>query len=166
MLCKWIIRISLVFLVSGLLFQACYPPDDFPPKPEIEFKKFEKADNNKAYLTISFTDGDGNIGLKEGDTTGKFSPGNRYHHNLFLEYYEKQNGDWVHRDLDPPFYYRIPPLEPKGKSKALKGDIRVELEPTYFDPGSSYDTIKYSIQLADRDLNESNIVETDPIVTP
>ena len=161
-----IIQRSLFYLAIGLGVTACFKPDDFPDEPEISFENFEKAENNTAYLTVSFTDGDGNIGLEKGDTTGKFSPDSRYHHNLFLEYYEKKNGDWVKRDLDPPFYYRIPPLEPEGRSKALEGDIRVHIKPTYYDPTSPHDTIKFSAQLADRDLNESNIVETDPIIVP
>ncbi len=164
--CKRIIQRSLVTLLGCLLLQACYKPDEFPDEPSLTFEEFKVKDDSTARLKVSFTDGDGNIGLKEGDTTGKFSPGSRYHYNLFLEYYEKQNGKWVHRDLDPPFYYRIPPLKPKGQSKALKGDIEVELEPTYFDPTSPYDTIKYSIKLADRELNESEAVETDPIIVP
>ncbi len=158
-------RVLLLFLPLAF-FTACYEPNEFPKEPKLTFEKFEKGENKTAYLTVSFTDGDGNIGLKKGDTTGKFSPDSRYHYNLFLEYYEKQNGEWVHRDLDPPFYYRVPPLEPKGQSKALEGDIEVQLKPTYFDPSSPYDTIKFKAQLADRDLNESNVVETDPIITP
>lgn len=166
MRCKRIIRQAFLLVLTGALFQACYKPEEFPDEPRLSFKKFEKGKDDKAYLTVSFTDGDGNVGLEKEDTTGKFSPDSRYHYNLFLEYYEKQNGDWVKRDLEPPFYYRIPPLEPEGQSKALEGDIRVELSPTYFDPTSSYDTIKYKVRLADRDLNESDPVETDPIVTP
>lgn len=163
---KRIIQRTLLACLSPLLLIGCYKPDEFPDKPELEFEKFEKAEDKKAFLTVSFTDGDGNVGLEKDDTTGKFSSDSRYHHNLFLEYLEKQNGQWVKRDLDPPFYYRIPPLEPKGQTKALEGEIRVELSPTYYDPSSAYDTIKYRIKLADRDLNESNAVETDPIITP
>lgn len=163
---KRIFHIVLLSFAMGALLQACKKPDSYPDEPELSFEKFEKGKDDKAFLTVSFTDGDGNVGLKEGDTTGKFSPDNRYHYNLFLEYFEKQNGEWVKRELDPPFYYRIPPLEPKGQSKALEGDIRVELSPTYYDPNSPYDTIKYKVRLADRDLNESNPVETGPIETP
>lgn len=152
--------------LGALLFQFCQKPEEFPDEPKVSFESFDQKSDSTAKLTISFTDGDGNIGLKKGDTTGKFSQDNRFHYNLFLEYHEKQNGKWVQRELQPPFYYRIPPLEPKGKSKALEGDIEVTLEPLYFDPVSPHDTIKYSIQLADRDLNESNVVETDPIITP
>lgn len=157
----------LILIAAGLGMNACFEPEEFPKEPEVEFEKFETIEGeSSAYLTVSFTDGDGNVGLEEEDTTGKFSPDTKYHYNLWLEYHEKQNGDWVHRELTPPFYYRIPPLDPEGENKGLEGDIRVELEPTYFDAGSSYDTIKYSIQLVDRDLNESNVVETDPIITP
>ncbi len=162
-----IIRPFSILLFFGMAMNFCYKPEDYPDEPKLEFKSFEKAeDGDRGFLTVSFTDGDGNVGLEEDDTTGKFSPDSRYHNNLFLEYYEKQEGTWTHRELEPPFHYRIPPLEPEGASKALEGDIEVELEPTYYDPNSSYDTIKYKVILADRDLNESNEVETDPIITP
>lgn len=163
---RTVIRNCLVFLLGAALFQLCKKPEDFPKEPKISFKNFKQNADSTAQLTITFTDGDGNIGLEKGDTTGKFSPDSKFHYNLFLEYFEKQNGKWVHRKLQPPFYYRIPPLEPRGSSKALEGEIQVTIEPLYFDPVSPYDTIKYSIQLADRDLNKSNVAETGPIITP
>ncbi len=161
-----IFRNCSVLLLGMVLFQFCEEPEDYPKEPKVSFENFKQNGDSTALLTVSFTDGDGNIGLDKGDTTGKYSSDSKYHYNLFLEYYEKQNGEWVHRKLQPPFYYRIPPLEPEGKSKALEGEVEVTLEPLYFDPVSPYDTIKYSIQLVDRDLNESNVVETDPIITP
>lgn len=160
------IRSIHILLFCSLLLSGCFEPEEFPDKPELEFEKFQKLEgSSSAYITVSFTDGDGNVGLEEEDTTGKFSPDSKFHYNLWLEYHERQDGEWVHRELDPPFYYRVPPLEPDGENKALEGDIRVELKPTYFDPTSTYDTIKYSIQLVDRDLQESNVVESEPIIT-
>jgi hypothetical protein len=120
-------------------------------------------------IIVSFTDGDGDIGLNEGDTTGDFAPRSIFHHNLFIEYYEKDDVlGWVRgKDIvgnDISFLYRIPFLTPNGNNKALKGSIEVSIEPYYFNPLSSQsDTIKYLIKLVDRDLNESNIVESPPI---
>ncbi len=160
------LKILIAALLLFPLTQGCLDPDEYPPEPRIEFEDFQEVNQNKALLTISFRDGDGNVGLAKGDTTGDFAPGNRYYNNLFLEYYEKRNGQWVKRDLDPPFHYRVPPLDDENDDEeSLEGDIQVTLEPYYYDPTSPYDTIKYSIQLADKALNESNVVETDPIVT-
>lgn len=149
-----------------LLFGSfgCQESVDFPDEPEIEFKSFERNDDGSADLTIEFTDGDGDIGLNEGDTTGKYAPGKKYFHNLFVHYYEKQDGEWVKRDLNPPYFYRVPVITPDGKNKALEGDIEVHLEKPYYDPNNSFDTIKYRVQLVDRALNESNKVFS-PVMT-
>jgi len=62
---------------------------------------------------------------------------------------------------DINFLYRVPYLTPKGNNKALKGEIEVTIEPTYYNPFSSQsDTIMFKISLADRSLKVSNVVES------
>jgi len=147
---------------------SCLNPESFPPEPQIEFDQFVQQ-GDSGTLTISFTDGDGDIGLNKADTTGDFDPSNRFHHNLFVEYWEKVDGiGWQHaQDLDGNeinFLYRIPIITPAGNNKALKGTISVVIEPTYYNPFSpDSDTIKYIISLADRSFNESNVVESNEI---
>ena len=158
---------TIILFLSVLLF-SCLKPESFPNEPIIAFNNFT-ATGDSGTLVISFTDGDGNIGLAEGDTTGDFSPASKYHHNLFVEYWEKidgigwQQGKDINGD-DINFLYRVPVLTPTGKNKALKGNISVVIEPTYYNPISSdSDTIKYIITLADRSFNESNTVESNII---
>jgi hypothetical protein len=125
--------------------------------------------NDSASLVISFTDGDGDIGLRQSDTTGNFSSTNYFHHNLFVEYYEKDDAlGWVRGKTlagdDINFLYRVPYLTPNGNNKALKGEIAVTIEPTYYNPFSTQsDTIMFKISLADRNLNVSNVVESGVI---
>lgn len=151
------------------MLQSCLKPETFPVEPAIKFESFT-AMQDSGLLIISFTDGDGDIGLSEADTTGDFAPNSVYHHNLFIEYYEKDDlAGWVRgTDLsgdDIEFLYRIPYLTPNGNNKALKGNIEVTIEPSYFNPLSSEsDTIKYRIKLVDRNLNESNVIES-PVIT-
>ena len=65
---------------------------------------------------------------------------------------------------DINFLYRIPYLTPNGNNKALKGEIEVTIEPTYYNPFSSQsDTIMFKISRADRNLNVSNVVESEVI---
>lgn len=160
--------ITLATLLSSALFVGCLKPETFPNEPIIKFESFTPL-NDSGQLVISFTDGDGNVGLAEGDTTGDFSSTKRYHHNLFIKYFEKVDGlGWQQgKDLagdDISFLYRIPTLTPSGKNKALKGNITVILEPTYYNPLSpDSDSIKYYITLADKDFNESNVVESPEI---
>lgn len=158
---------KLYFLFTILIFGliSCLKPQKFPPEPIIEYDNFI-AMSDSGELVISFTDGDGDIGLAKGDTTGAYRPSNKYHHNLFVEYFEKVDGaGWQPgKDIageDIIFLYRIPVLTPQGKNKALKGKIRVTIEPSYYNPLSTdSDTIKYRITLVDRSLTESNTVES------
>lgn len=157
---------TLVCLFTAGTFTSCLKKKEFPDEPAITFGSFV-ADGTEGTLYINFTDGDGDIGLAEGDTVAPYNVGSDFYYNFYLDYYEKQNGVWVQRtDLNPPFYYRVPVLTPSGQSKALEGEIQVDIRPFYYDPTSIYDTIMYKIRLADRALNISNEVESDEIVIP
>lgn len=159
--------ISKIALITVLIvsFSSCRKTEDYPDTPEIEYKSFETY-KDSAVFTFSFTDGDGDIGLRKSDTTGKFSVGQKYYYNLFLEYYEMKNGQFEKIDLIVPFYYRIPFVDNEGRDKTLQGDISVTLTPFYYDFTSPYDTLKYEAYLVDRDLNESNIIETPELIKP
>lgn len=122
---------------------------------------------NTGKMIIHFQDCNGDVGLEDSDTLPPFNTESDYYYNLKLDYFEFQEGKWVRiADLEPPFYYRIPNLTPKGKTKKLEGDIEVSLEPTYYLPFSKFDTLMFSIQLFDRELNGSNIIETPQIIRP
>lgn len=161
-------KISFIVLIIAMVFYSCLKPKEYPFEPIITFESFT-AMNDSGTLVISFTDGDGDIGLRESDTTGDFGPNNYFHHNLFVEYYEKDDAlGWVRgktlagENID--FLYRVPYLTPNGNNKALKGEIEVTLEPSYYNPFSSQsDTIKFKIHLADRDKNLSNVIESEII---
>ena len=161
-------KFFLFIIFSTSLFVSCLKPEKFPVEPAISFDSFTPL-SDSGVLVISFTDGDGNIGLSENDTTGVFSSTQKYHHNLFVEYWEKIDGaGWqIGKNFagdDIVFLYRIPVLTPNGKNKALKGTITTTIEPSYYNPLSpDSDTIRYRITLVDRDLNESNVIESNEI---
>jgi hypothetical protein len=155
-------KITLIAVLL-FLFAGCLKIDDLPPEPTIEFVSFEQF-NDSASLVFSFKDGDGDIGLSDGDTTGAYAPGETFHHNLFIDYFELQNGVWEEVTLLLPYRYRIPVITPTGQNKLLDGEIAVALAPFPTIFNGQYDTVKYSVQLADRALNVSNVVETGPIV--
>ena len=162
-------KISLLAVLFIALISSCLKPETFPLEPIIAFDSF-RAMSDSGEIAISFTDGNGDIGLRESDTTGSFSPSNTFHHNLFIEYYEKDDVlGWVRgKDLggdDITFLYRVPYLTPNGNNKALKGVVKVVIEPSYFNPISpESDTIRYKIRLIDRALNVSNTIES-PVIT-
>ncbi len=154
-------------LMLMFLLGSCLKKSEFPLEPIITFKEFTTS-GDSGLLIINFTDGDGDIGLADYDTNPPYDLATGDYYNLLLNYHEKQNGVWIDitDSLPLPFYYRVPVITPSGQNKALEGEIAVDLTPTYYNPFSNYDTIKFSVQLLDRALNRSNIVETGEIISP
>jgi hypothetical protein len=159
-------KVILAVLAGGLLFQGCLKPEEFPPEPRIAFEDLLIYTNDSASLVISFTDGDGDIGLDPSDTDPPFDTSSVWHHNLFVEYEELRNGQWTQVEFLLPLYYRVPRITPSGRNRSLKGEIAVALKPWPLLPGSPHDTIRFSIQLVDRALNLSNLEYSPAIVLP
>lgn len=155
---KTVSKIGLILFFASLFAVACKKPStDFPDVPQIEYVGFETK-GDSATLTISFQDGNGDIGVEEDDLSVDF--------NMFIGYFEKDDTEgWVQQldGLGDPifFRYRIPILEPNGTDKSLEGEIDVLMEPTYFHPISpDNDTLRYEIYLVDRAENISNVITT------
>lgn len=150
---------------------SCFKREEYPIEPIISNPVFYVS-GDSARLTFSFTDGDGDLGLAPSDTLSPYNPGNYYHYNLYLDYYEKDDVEgWVQgTDLagDPiTFSYRLNPIVVKGKAVGIKGTMDVNMN-TFNNPFSDQsDTIKYVIKLIDKALNESNELESEEIyITP
>ena len=162
-------KFGLGGLILSVGLSSCLRPQTFPPEPEIAFKSFEIL-SDSAKLTITFQDGDGDIGLNVSDTLPPFDTSSIYHFNLFAQYWEKDDAlGWIQGTdiMGEPieFRYRTPVITPTGQNKALKGEIEMTLEPFFYNLGSSQsDTIMYKIMLVDRSLNESNWTESGTIV--
>lgn len=155
-------KVSGALVLTAVLFSACLKTEEFPKEPHIEFKSYEQRPDS-AELTISFTDGDGDIGLNQGDTLAPYNPGSLWYHNFFVDYYKKVNGEWQLQVFTLPLYYRIPVITPTGQNKALEGDITVQISPQVL-PQVPGDTVRFSVRIADRALNESNTVYTGSII--
>lgn len=173
-------KIVLILFVSViLLFSTCSKFEDYPIEPQIEYNNFllefnqETGITERGVLMISYKDGDGDLGLRAGDTFPPFNYGSEYYYNMVIDYYEKQNGKWELVPLvfpDPEtgendtltFSVRIPNLTPSSGNQAIKGIIQ---DTVYlYNPLSDYDTIKFSVYIIDRALHKSNTVETPEIV--
>lgn len=168
------ICLAALGLISLLMF-SCKQDPQFPDTPQISFLAFDQVKDvsgkdSSGVLRLSFTDGDGDIGLTAADTFAPYNKGSVYYFNFFISYYEKQNGNWV-KIVIPGFppgsdtlsnNSRIPYLTPEGQNKALEGEIQMSLFTN--NPFSPYDTIKYEVTIADRALNRSNQVSTREIV--
>jgi len=176
-------KVYLVLIVVIAGFYSCLNRDSFSEIPEITFKEMN-IEGNSIVIKISFTDGDGDIGFREGEENFPFGPCDEYHNNLLVDPYYMQDGEFVIGtvlDYDSKcypkpnpdtgyfpdtigYYYRIAYLVPDGKDKALEGDIYITLNEALIEFPD--DTVKFSIALYDRALHKSNVVETNSIITP
>lgn len=168
-----------LFSLLVLFFATCSKFEDYPIEPIIEYNNFLLELNQttgiteRGVLMISYTDGDGDLGLDPGDTLPPYHYGGEYYYNMIIDYYELQNGKWELIPLvfpDPEtgendtltFSVRMPNLTPLSGNQAIKGVIQ---DTVYiYNPLSEYDTIKFSVYIIDRALHKSNTVETPPIV--
>jgi len=152
-----------------ILLTGCIEHEVVPIVPAIKGIRFSESGND-AKMFVDFTDGDGNFGLEQSDTIGIFSRCiNAY--NLFAEYYELQEGQWVHVKIDPcddpvpdpdvPFYFKIPWAKPTGQDQTQQGVIEISL--TSWKIESEFDTVKFIVSIMDRDLQMSNSMEVGPI---
>jgi len=169
---------AVVILVSVSLtvfFSGCKREVTFPPEPAITFKEFKKLGNDSAQIIISFTDGDGDIGLAQDDTFPPHNNGSKDYYNFFMRYYYKDtngnfvpylaylNTDTVLDTLD--FNYRVPYLTQNGQKESLTGDIIITMQPFPIYYVNGHQTIRYEIYIRDRELNQSNKVMSDDIST-
>lgn len=165
-------KIIFLALTASFFLFSCGKQQCEEKIPAIVFKEFRQYYNSQgkpipdsAKIIITFKDCDGDIGLKKTDTIAP------YDYNFFLRYFEMVNGVWVGCPSDKKdscyYSYRIPFLEPEGISKILEGEIGITITPWYYNQFTSLhsDTIKFEVQIFDRALNGSNIVETPMILT-
>jgi len=161
----------IVFGIVIFTIYSCTKQETYPIIPEIKFEDFLLHYNSgiNAYdmgvLTITFKDGDGDIGLKQFETEPP------YDYNLFINIYEILNGDTVEfipliidtSDTIPKidtiiFHQRIPMLTPTGSDKSISGTIEDTLY--IYSPDYPLDTIFIKVSIRDRALHESNAVYT------
>ncbi|MDH5474678.1 MAG: hypothetical protein OEX22_03200 [Cyclobacteriaceae bacterium] len=223
------ISITLVIL---FLFSACYKVPSFPDTPSISFDKVEfnqvgtNTDVDSLLISISFKDGDGDLGLDGNYTTGDFSSGNYFEdnqgnlitfnysrlpeyqdllppfelpysctnwhikptidgvviedtlyfepninqYNIFVDFLYKNTPseefvdfDWV-TDIPQPCGLtidgRFPVLQKEGDGAAIEGHLTYGFVSVGLIPLFNDKILKLRIQIQDRALNKSNIVES------
>jgi len=166
-------KYSLILFGISFLFAGCLERESFPDEPRLLSGRLDVAGTG-ATMVLSFTDGDGNFGLEEADTSGLFEPCIR-RWNLYAEYYEMQNGQWVLVPIDPcdgpfpdadvPFYYVVPWAKPTGQDQTQEGVISIDMPIWNLgDNVNGFDTVLFKVKIVDRDMNESNVVEVGPYV--
>ena len=105
------------------------------PSAAIEYK-------DKITITISYKDGDGDIGENTPDVK-----------NLFLT--DSRN--------NVTYQYRVSQLAPSGQATAIEGTLTIELKNTAITNGASSQSVSFSVYLKDRAGNISNTIATSAI---
>ena len=158
--------IASTITISFILMTSCMKKESFSIIPQIGFVSYYNVFDTghiakRGILTISFQDGDGDIGLYSWDTSPPFDTGSIYYYNYYIDYYEKRNGIFVKDTLPIPFNTRIPYLTPDDPNKNIKGII---VDTLSLNPWPVYDTIQFSMYIYDRALHKSNVITTPQIV--
>lgn len=166
----------LLFVFFPLTILSCRKPPDYSETPEITFKSISKQliydTDNLAYvdsvsITISFKDGDGDLGLSTDDIEGSDIYVDEFIFNYFIDIYKKENDTWVFVDIESiggaPFHSRFERLLPEGASP-IDGDLNYGLTLNTSSLLKPSDSIRFEIDIVDRELNRSNKVTTDAIL--
>ena len=154
-----------LFLAIAMII-ACTKPPDYSNTPEIEFVSFSKTIldqgpgfEDTTYLTISFTDGDGDIG---GDTFNTI---------FFVD--TRINNDFLK--------YAAPSIPEQGTGNGISGEMTIQMftsccihpDPNFASLGCNapfestgvfFDTLIYEVYIRDRAGNKSNTILTEPLI--
>lgn len=169
----------LVICLLLVLSISCRKLEEYPVEPIIAFRNFELLVNTQSgisergVLSFSYTDGDGDLGLDQGDTLFPFHPEGEYYYNLLITYFEMDHGvfkeipllSWNNttQQFDTlTFNARMPLFLPKDKQQGIKGIVSDTL---YINnPLALSDTIQFKVKIIDRALHISNEVQSPSIV--
>jgi hypothetical protein len=149
----------LSFAVVSLILFACVKKTTYPVIPVIEFQDFYPFVGDSANLAIKFTDGDGDIGVSESDSTRTF----------WVTYYYKDTITLKYRAYTPclngcdtsriGFVIKSPSDAYKGKP--ISGELSLKLQKIRH--SKKIKNIKYVLYLLDKAGNKSNVVTTPEI---
>ncbi len=174
-------KIVILLILLGFLAVACFKPPTYPDVPSIAFESIKNVPNNGSdsiYISITWQDGDGDLGLSTTDDQPPFQAkeangaANPFYNNFFINISKRVNGRYVPvRFTEPTFTLngRYPRLNEARKS-AIEGTLQYTFLYLYVFPDATIprisrnDTIKFDVQIVDRALNKSNIVETSEII--
>ena len=138
--------VSLFLIVATLGFSACNVGSGVSEIPEITFESVVPNTvteyQDSLYFTISYRDGDGDLGQN-----------NTQEDNLFIEDSRNQ----------VTYGFRIQQLAPDNAEIAIQGNINVTLPNTAIINGGTSESVSYNIWVIDRAGNESNRVSSSTV---
>ena len=137
---------NIIYLSAIVLLFSCEKEQVISDTPIIEFKSISPTTvqeySDDIIITISYSDGDGDLGENNPDI-----------HNLFVE--DNRNGI--------VYQFRIPHLAPDNNSIAIEGDFNITINGSGITDESSSQQVNYAIYVTDRAGNKSNTIITSSI---
>ena len=163
--------ISLLLLVA--IAYGCQKENSSDPIPSLELKGYDVLSDSFGkdsliLVHLSYSDGDGDLGLDDNNLEYPFGYSDPYFYNLFVDYYVEEGGVFVKKanPLSPTndtiqFHERIQNITPSGKTKWVYGDISLRMPAFPF--GLKPTRVKFQCRLVDRAINSSKVVLTPEI---
>lgn len=162
---------ALIIFFTVVIMVSCVKRSNTNPVPTIAYENFVADNEDIAYLTINYTDGDGDIFAEEGtknnnffawfyykDTDGSFKPA------LWpLTIPNPPRPDTTIYNDRPLAYTVVRPSE-LSKDQPIKGQITITLVGWRSD--EKYKNFKYKIYMVDQKGNKTEEIMTPEIVTP
>jgi len=141
-------KFLLLLVIISSVFSSCKKdePVKYDATPQITFESISpgtvKEFQDSITIVISYTDGDGDLGENNTDST-----------NLFV----------TDERINITYPFRIPQLGPGDSQITIKGKLNVVLKNTGITDGSNQQTASYKVFLRDRQYHTSNTVTTTSI---
>lgn len=145
---KIVVCFLLLVAFAGCGKEKIVEPEPISKVPAIKFVSIEPGTavkyRDQIGITIEYTDGDGDLGENVADVKNLFCTDSR--NNV-------------------TYQFRIRQLAPDTATIAITGKLKFNLDPQGFvDDSHTSETATYSIYVKDRAGNQSNSVETTPLV--
>ena len=143
---KKLLILGSILGIVGYFFSSCTTVGEISEVPEISFESV--APNvvteyqDSLVFTISYRDGDGDLGENNTDND-----------NLFIQDSRNQVA----------YGFRIQQLAPDNATIAIQGNINVTLPNTAIVNGGQSESVSYTIWVVDRAGNESNRVTSSTV---
>ncbi len=156
-------KIQFLFLAIPCLVFSCIDRPEFPSEPYIELKDFyiltdQQTGKDQAVIVLSFTDGEGDIGLSENDTVYPFQREGDYYNNFIMNILKKEGTDTLRLEYN----LRIPPINPDEYEQPLSGEIYVEIQVDILRAVLPDNKFQFEVFIYDKALNRSNML-TSPV---
>ena len=162
-------------VATGAAVSSCLSPPEYPVTPEITFKSIEPnrvatitGTYDTVTVTVSFRDGDGDLGLNNDETDPPFNStnadgtSNLYYNNYFFQPQILKDGEFIDYKLAFSYDSRFPRLPPDDRDGPKRGTLSFG-QRFFLGTFPSGSQVRFKVKIVDRALHESNEITTEPI---